>query len=197
MSGAKVAALFVETRGVYYGLEGVEPWDVVRDARTYAGPHPVVAHPPCARWGRLAKFCESVMALPVGADEGCFESALASVRSYGGVLEHPAWSLAWKAFALPQPTFGGWSRSLFGDSGWVTSVAQVAYGHKATKFTWLYVASERQPRPLRWNVPEATHVVSSTRATHRRLPELSSVARKRTPLAFRDELIELAREAVL
>lgn len=49
-----IAALYVERDGVYYGLPGVDPWDEERDARTYAGPWPVVAHPPCARWCRLA-----------------------------------------------------------------------------------------------------------------------------------------------
>lgn len=48
----KVAALFVETGGVYFGLPDVDPWDEARDARKYAGPWPVVAHPPCERWGR-------------------------------------------------------------------------------------------------------------------------------------------------
>ena len=47
-----VAALFVETDGTYFGVPGVQPWDEPRDARTYAGPLPVVAHPPCQRWGR-------------------------------------------------------------------------------------------------------------------------------------------------
>lgn len=28
-----VAALYVETGGTYYGLPGVDPWDVERDAR--------------------------------------------------------------------------------------------------------------------------------------------------------------------
>lgn len=45
-----VAALYVERDGAYYGLEHVDPWDVERDARTYAGPWPVVAHPPCNTW---------------------------------------------------------------------------------------------------------------------------------------------------
>jgi len=47
-----IAALYVETGGPYFGVEGVDPWDATRDAREYAGPHPVVAHPPCKRWGR-------------------------------------------------------------------------------------------------------------------------------------------------
>jgi len=48
-----VAALYVQTDGVYYGLPGVDPWDEERDARTYVGPHPVVAHPPCQLWINL------------------------------------------------------------------------------------------------------------------------------------------------
>ena len=43
-----VAALYVEKGGVYYGLPDVDPWDEERDARLYAGPWPVVAHPPRA-----------------------------------------------------------------------------------------------------------------------------------------------------
>ena len=31
-----IAALFVATGGVYFGLPGVDPWDEARDARLYA-----------------------------------------------------------------------------------------------------------------------------------------------------------------
>lgn len=48
-----IAALFVEVDGCYAGLPDVDPWPIERDARQYAGPHPVVAHPPCQRWGRF------------------------------------------------------------------------------------------------------------------------------------------------
>jgi hypothetical protein len=42
-----IAALYVQTDGCYYNMEGVDPWDKKRDARLYKGPYPVVAHPPC------------------------------------------------------------------------------------------------------------------------------------------------------
>ena len=48
-----IAVLYVETNGIYRGMQGISVWDVVRDARRYAGPYPVVAHPPCERWGRF------------------------------------------------------------------------------------------------------------------------------------------------
>lgn len=47
-----ISALYVDPKGCYAGLEGVDLWDEARDARKYAGPWPVVAHPPCQRWGR-------------------------------------------------------------------------------------------------------------------------------------------------
>ena len=63
-----VAALYVEKDGAYFGLEDVDPWDEERDARLYAGPFPVVAHPPCARWSRLAGFTEARFGLMRGDD---------------------------------------------------------------------------------------------------------------------------------
>jgi hypothetical protein len=107
-----IAALFVETGGRYFGLEDVDPWDEARDARKYDGPYAVVAHPPCQRWCQLASVNEARYGHKIGDDDGCFASALTSVHRFGGVLEHPAFSLAWDAFDLPKPpTSGGWVRS--------------------------------------------------------------------------------------
>lgn len=81
----RVAALFVEAHGVYFGLPDVDPWDAARDARQYAGPHPVVAHPPCERWGRYWTGGPSAKERRrLGDDAGCFASALASVQAWGG-----------------------------------------------------------------------------------------------------------------
>lgn len=67
-----LAALYVQTGGIYYGLPNVEPWDEKADARLYDGPHPVVAHPPCARWCQLASVNEARWGTPIGKDGGTF-----------------------------------------------------------------------------------------------------------------------------
>ena len=38
-----IAALYIEPDGCYANLAGIDAWCETRDARTYAGPHPVVA----------------------------------------------------------------------------------------------------------------------------------------------------------
>src|SRR5688500_4949476 len=120
-----IAALYVHTNGVYFGLEGVDPWDIHRDARKYAGPHPVVAHPPCERWGRYWGGGPSV-SIPKrkGDDGGCFAHALEMVRRFGGVIEHPAASHAWHHFGLNvPPRFGHWVTADF-CGGWTCCVEQ-------------------------------------------------------------------------
>lgn len=107
-----VAALYVETGGCYFGLPGVDPWDEDRDARIYSGPDPVVAHPPCQRWSRYWNGGPGWIARGnppkrVGDDGGCFDRALWAVRTFGGVLEHPAHSKAWKWFGISRPLAGG------------------------------------------------------------------------------------------
>src|SRR5882672_11456300 len=99
-----VAALYVARDGAYWNLPDVDPWDAERDARLYAGPWPVVAHPPCERWGRYWHGGPSARIRRMkGDDGGCFAAALAAVRKWGGVLEHPADSHAWRAFSLNRP----------------------------------------------------------------------------------------------
>lgn len=116
-----IAALFVQTGGTYFGHDWIDQWDEVRDARKYAGPYPVVAHPPCSRWCRLAGLVEARWGHKRGDDGGCFASALRSVRTYGGVLEHPAYSDAWKAFGLAKPDRnGGWTHTHTAGVGRVT-----------------------------------------------------------------------------
>jgi len=145
MTRRTVAALFVEPGGAYYGRPDVDPWDEDRDARTYAGPHPIVAHPPCQRWGR---FWHGSPRKPhqydLGADGGCFKAAWDAVHRWGGVIEHPADSKAWDAFGIDRPVRGaGWQTSR---EGYTCYVEQGHYGHPSRKATWLYAVGVPRSR---------------------------------------------------
>jgi hypothetical protein len=194
-----VAALYVEKNGPYYGLPDVDPWDKERDARNYAGPWPVVAHPPCARWCRLAPLVQSMYGHAIGDDGGTFAAALDAVRTYGGILEHPAHSLAWSHFSLPAPARYGWATT-FDDPGYATEIAQVAYGHPARKRTWLYYVGPTPPT-LDWSEPPATAMVSdfgpgnSRRRGDEWTPGIQYAEASRTPERFRDALLAAARGA--
>ncbi len=191
-----IAALFVQDGGAYFGLPGVDPWPESRDARLYGGPWPVVAHPPCQRWGALgiANYARwgGEHNRP-GNDGGCFGSALVSVIRWGGVLEHPKNSRAWAAHGLVAPVGIGWWTS--GD-GWVCEVWQSAYGHRASKATWLYVHGAR-PRELRWERVAGSHQVGfqDQRGKSRNKPTLPKVEASATPPDFRDALIDIARSS--
>jgi hypothetical protein len=202
---AKVAALYVEPDGAYIGIPGVDPWDEARDARAYHGPLPVVAHPPCQRWGRFWHgSTRNPHQFKVGDDGGCFKAALESLRQWGGVLEHPADSHAWAAFGLNKPPrSGGWVYA--GPGLWTCCVYQGQYGHLAGKPTWLlacgiHLADLPQ---LRWGKteqrihPRALELHGYAKA--RRIGMMAMVGgkdktkiRNGTPPEFRDVLIDPA-----
>lgn len=192
----RIAALYVLENGPYSELPDVDVWGVSRDARLYAGPFPVVAHPPCDRWCQMAPVNQARYGHRVGDDGGCFAAALASVRQWGGVLEHPALSLAWEAFGLlAPPSGGGWVLNPCG--GWTAHVEQRHYGHRARKATWLYVFG-LVPPPLLWGrgaPPEAWISADRPRAelSARGIAQLGKREAKTTPAAFRDMLLSLAR----
>lgn len=212
---AKVAALFVEESGVYAGLPDVDIWGISRDARKYDGNHPVVAHPPCERWGRYWSGGPSAkVRRKLGDDDGCFESALLSVLRFGGVLEHPEASHAFAAFGIPRPhRLVGWEPALvewkgYRRFGWVCCVEQGHYGHPARKATWLFCTrpyEQGMPPELIWSpsvgrrLDEGFHSAEERKAARaagvRPTKRLSHNENVTTPVPFRDLLLSLAREA--
>jgi hypothetical protein len=205
-----VAAPYVERDGCYYGLPGVDPWDAKRDARLYAGPYPVVAHPPCQRWGKLWAGSPSHIKRTgqrkiKGDDNGCFAAALAAVRKWGGILEHPWGSHAWAHFGLNKPPReGGWIQADF-HGGWTCCVEQGRYGHYARKPALLLAYHVDLPE-LDWGIgeprlnPEVIERMGLKRA--KRLGEVGakgggtdSTPQIGTPTEFRDLLIGAARSA--
>lgn len=190
-----IAALFVQDGGVYFGRPDVDPWPESRDARMYAGPWPVVAHPPCGPWGRYAKPHPGSRARgPMkGDDAGCFAAALASVRRWGGVLEHPKDTGAWAHFGLPYPRRErGWTKHMF-DPGWSCLVEQGHYGHAAQKPTWLYYVGTEEPPDLIWGPSSPAPIGSGARRGN--LESMSKRQRAATPEPFAAILESLAQGA--
>ncbi len=136
-----------------------------------------------------------------GDDGFCFAIALAAVRRWGEIIEHPRGSGAWEHFGLRlPPPQGGW---LLADAagGYTCHIHQANYGHQASKPTWLYAHGIKLP-PLRWRYePGRTYV---TRAMKFKPPpplfplpktntrHQTKKQRNATPSEFLDLLIALA-----
>lgn len=181
-----VAVLFARADSHYKALDGCDVYDMGRDARTYDGPFPVVAHPPCRAWGRLRSFAK-----PRADERNLARLAVALVREFGGVLEHPAGSTLWSAQNLPRPG----ERDAFG--GWTLAAPQKWWGHRAEKNTWFYIVGV-EPNEIP-DVPlvlgEATHTVGlfSGRDKSKCRPEIGKAEREHTPPQLAAWLVELAR----
>ena len=198
-----INALCVETDGVYFGMDGVKPWDINADAFNCDNGFPAIAHPPCKRWGRYAYGGPSVKKpLNLGDDKGCFAFSLWYVRTFGGVIEHPEASHAWRWFGLERPPkSGGWI--IADDYGGLTCcVEQGHYGHRARKATWLYL-NGFNPVDLIWGKSEGRERMDDGfhSSDERRLAKESGLYKPRnklgkkerlaTPEPFRDLLINL------
>lgn len=208
-----VAALYIDELGEYarMGLDQSDPdplnwsarvdcWGVTRDARLYDGPGPVVAHPPCGPWGKQRHNYR-------GSEHDCAPRAVKQVRAFGGVLEHPAGSLLWKACGLPRPDshedFAHEHRNVDHYVGYTIEVCQVEWGHPARKPTWLYLVgvprSALEPPPFPGRQP--THWCSGNRNNKNGgsvppgIKICSAQQRRRTPPLFAEYLIRLAQSA--
>jgi hypothetical protein len=189
-----VAVLFARADSVYKTLPGCDVWDIERDARTWPGGSSVVAHPPCRAWGRLRHFAK-----PRQDEKDLARFAVAQVRRFGGVLEHPESSQLWPDQKLPNPG----ERDEF--NGWTLPVHQYAWGHRAQKKTLLYVVgcepSDVPRMPLVLGTadcvirldkrrPDGTHI---RKGDHDWKQPLGPAEREGTPKAFAEWLVELAK----
>jgi len=145
----KVSALFVRSDSAYKEFPNIDAYDMERDALTFPGGNPVIAHPPCRAWGVL-----SHMANPREGERGLAIWAVEQIRKWGGVLEHPKGSKLWKEMHLPYPgdfddEWGGFS----------ILIDQYDFGHVAYKKTRLYICGYTEinlpelPKP-RLEIPE-------------------------------------------
>lgn len=191
-----VAALYVERGGPYFGMPEVDPWDKDRDARTYPGSLPVVAHPPCGPWGELRHLYK-------GDEHDCAAHALSAVRQYGGVMEHPHKSKFWAHARVVAP-----GEFLDEYGGFTIDVDQVSWGHVARKRTRLYFVGVDRNAVLSTirTGGEPTHWCSGSRNPRRKkgsggiappgIKFCSAQQRRRTPRAFAEWLVAHAATAM-
>lgn len=197
-----ISALYVLSDGPY-NINNIDLWDIKRDARLYRGPNKVIAHPPCERWGRYwgggPMLHGTKKQLLLGDDNGCFSHALWATRTFGGVLEHPEASHAFKFYGLPIPKReGGWtSKDNYG--GRSCCVSQGNYGHRAQKLTWLYGVNI-DFKDLKWGLtPNKQRIGDGFHSKEERArliktgvcQRLSKRQRALTPIQFRDLLISM------
>lgn len=169
-----------------YKTLGVDTYDLNRDARTWPGGNPVVAHPPCRAWGRLRH-----LAKPEPGEKQLAIDAVNKVRQWGGVIEHPVGSKLWKEMQLPLDG----SCDKYG--GFTLKVNQSWWGHRAEKATLLYICG-----CLRKNVPlipinfdAIQYTIASSikkKSGKRTMMEVTKKEREATPINFAKWLIEVA-----
>jgi hypothetical protein len=189
----KVAVLFAREDSIYKKIAGCDVYDIERDARTFPGGLPIVAHPPCRAWGNLRTFAK-----PRDDEKALAPWVIDQIRQFGGVLEHPKGSSLWPTLGLPS----GLGPDLYG--GFTIHVDQFWWGHKAKKSTQLYICgcTPAQIPIMPLKLGEATHVIARhgrmpngqrvVKGMPRWRPETSKAEREETPPDFALWLVALA-----
>jgi hypothetical protein len=147
-----VAILCAARNSIYKEFQGVEVFDIDRDARRFMGGMPVVCHPPCRAW---SAYCAH-QAKPLPGEKDLGPYCVERLKEVGGVLEHPAHSRLWKHLGLPKP--GEPAK----DGLWSIAVQQAWWGDSRTKNTWLLFSGVN-----RVAVPMAPHDAEGDRTTRK------------------------------
>lgn len=163
------AALFVR-KDTHYSALGCDCYDVERDALTWQGGVPCIAHPPCRSWSRLSHFAK-----PLPGERELALWAMDKVRRFGGVLEHPLDSRLWRETGCL--SYG--VRDLHG--GVLVPALQSWWGHRAPKRTGFYICGP---------VPELPY---SDELAVGRIENMNVAERERTPLQLATWLVQTAK----
>lgn len=177
-----ISVLCVRHDSVYYRIPGVDPWDIARDSRKCVDNYPVIAHPPCAQWGRTkplatVDFNQKTLAL----------FCLRAVRKRGGVLEHPLASELWLRECIPSDG----NPDMYG--GRLIVVDQFDFGHPARKMTGLYIVGlPRNENPISVKFFLSRYSQPSTAAPER-VMSMKRLAREATPKPLAEAMVALIR----
>lgn len=178
-----VAVLFARKDSNYKKRPECDVYDIDRDAMTYTGNLPVIAHPPCRLWSRM----KGLSTAPESEKQTAW-FALEQVRKNGGVLEHPYMSDFWKAANLPT----GLQRDEYG--GFTLFIHQHWFGHKAQKKTYLYICGidPQDVPPYKVTFDAVCYSLATLKGQKTlKKPEISKAEREHTPEELIDFLIQI------
>lgn len=178
----KTPVLFCRSDSNYATQPDADIWTMERDARRWPGGRALIAHPPCRAWGQLRTFAK-----PRPDEKELATWAIAQVRQWGGVLEHPHKSTLWRAIEAAPPG----TRDRYG--GWLLPIHQHHFGHRAEKKTFLYIvgASPSELPRIPYVMSEPTHVIQSN-GRHNNRPHTTKAEREHTPPQLARWLLDLA-----
>ena len=174
-----VSVLCAARNTVYRNMDGVDVYDIDRDARTFDGSTPIIGHPPCAAW---SAFCAH-QAKPAPGEKDLGLWVCDQLRICGGVLEHSAHSRLFDAGKLPKPC------EPERDGMWSVAVQQAWWGDTRRKATWVCfscVPQEMVEIPFRLR--------GSSVGDRRRWQVMSKNQRSATSRAFAEWLVLAARQ---
>ena len=166
-----IPVLFTDDKSNYDLFNCFSTYNRHRNAFTFSERTPLIAHPPCRLFSRLRQFSTADR-----KEKQCAYFALAQVRMFGGILEHPRSSTLWKNgnFNLSGEIdiYGGFLRSV--NLSW--------FGFPAEKKTMLYFVgispSDLPAFPLSLDAPLSTISTSKNSS----LQEVQKKYRSSTPL---------------
>lgn len=164
-----IAVLCANNRSIYNEIENIDVYDRRRDARTFAGTAPVIAHPPCRSYSAFMRH----WAKPEPGERDLALFCAERVACNGGVLEHPAHSRFVRRFV--------------GSSEWrIEEVHQGWFGYPTTKATWLLM-------PSGYELPEVPFMLSQYGKEKWLFENMSRSQRSATTFTFASWLIDLVR----
>ena len=167
-----ISVLCSMKKSIYLEL-GLDCYDIDRDARTFIGSNPVIAHPPCRGWTRFGK---AMKCKPRPGEKDLAFFCLEKVINNGGVFEHPYES----AFAIAAENVPGTKTIV---------VKQEWWGYFATKKTRLIM-------PDHYIVPELPFSLISKASSRVRYREWANKNRHDTCKPFAEWLIKLVNDNV-
>ena len=195
-----VAILCAAKKTAYRDIPGLEIYDEERDARTFPGGMPVVAHPPCRRWTRygmaMMKARHTRHGILTPESEVNEERELGlwcakAVVECGGILEQPAGSKLFAAAGIPVPG------SPLSIDRYSIHVWQSWWGYPVKKGTWLHFCgipqSEIHIPFCLWNPPPGPQWYWYNRG--KGSGSANAHIRSHTVPALAQWLVDLARQA--